>query len=478
MNVPTEANLEREEARRRRPSTALERMLDLMRRPEGATAHEICVDRAREDGTRPKEWTIRSQISNLVSKGGYGIETRYGRAGRKAVYHLNSMPAARPAKDVTVIDVSEMRVVRGPTLRGKITTVVGVIPAKVLVLHHHVPHRDPIRETGYQRRPAGARITQLAREIRNRHVDLPTSVLLNLRSVQDEQVLTKNGPDNYLLCLDPEKSSDDHRLFVVDGQHRIRALQRAIEDGVDVSNIKIPFVCMIGADEMHEMKQFHVVNSNAKSVPTDLAFDLLKARAESDPDFARQIEERGKKWEVDAQGLTKHLAKSSSTWKGCIRLPNTAKGDATVPSASFVKSLKPLLTQTALFQKIKPLERQAQAIDAYWRAIRRVLPETFENPAAYSIQKGVGVTVLHRIFPIVLDLARSGGDSIFEPASYEPIMDRPLKNLQGLNGEGITIQGAEFWRTGRAGAVGSFSSLAGYQRLAGYLQAALPELDL
>ena len=377
------------------------------------------------------------------------------------------------------MNVSEMRVVRGPTLRGKITTVVGVMPAVVLVMHHHVPRRDPIRETGYQRSPARARIIRLASEIRNKDVDLPTSVLLNLRNVRDEQVLTKNGSDNYLLCLDPEKSSDDHRLFVVDGQHRIHALQKAIEDhGVDIGNIKIPFVCMIGADEMQEVEQFHVVNSNAKSVPTDLSFELLKVRAEHDSAFARRIEQRGKKWEVDAQGLTKHLAKSSSTWKGRIRLPNMAKGDTIVPSASFVKSLKPLLTQTALFQSIKPLERQAQVIDAYWRAIRRVLPETFEDPSAYSIQKGVGVDVLHRVLPIVLDLARSSGDSLFEPASYEPIMDKPLKSLQGLNGEGATVQGAEFWRAGRAGAVGGYSSAAGYRRLAEYLQTALPELDL
>ena len=48
--------------------------------------------------------------------------------------------------------------------------------------------------------------------------------------------------------------------------------------------ILIPFVCMIGAGERQEMEQFYVVNSNAKSVRTDLAMDLLKQRAESDPD--------------------------------------------------------------------------------------------------------------------------------------------------------------------------------------------------
>ena len=45
----------------------------------------------------------------------------------------------------------------------------------------------------------------------------------------------------------------------------------------------IPFVCVLGASEREEMEQFYVVNSTAKSVRTDLAYDLLKQRAENDP---------------------------------------------------------------------------------------------------------------------------------------------------------------------------------------------------
>lgn len=374
---------------------------------------------------------------------------------------------------------SEMHVVRGPTLRGKIMTVVGVMPAEVLALHHNVPHRNVLKQTGYQRNPTESRITQLAREIERRRVDLPTSVLLNLRNAKEDDVLEKNGADGYFLRLDPDKASNEHRLFVVDGQHRIRALQKAIDDyETDVQNLKIPFVCMIAADEHNEMEQFHVVNSNAKSVPTDLAYNLMKARAEHDPDFAERMEERGRKWEITAQTLTERLATCSSTWKDRIRLPNSPKGDTTVPSASFVKSLKPLLTQTALFRGIKSPEKQAQVIDTYWRAIRRVLPESFESPSKYNIQKGVGVQALHAIFPVVLDLARSDGGSLFKPESYVPFLDKALNGIDGLNGEGESVQGADFWKTGRMGAAGMFSGAAGKTRLTEYLQLELPEPDI
>ena len=86
--------------------------------------------------------------------------------------------------------LSEMHVVRGPTLRKNIMTVVGVMPAEVLALHHYVPRRNVLQETGYQRNPTESRITQLAREIQKRNVDLPTSVLLNLRGVAEDDVLS------------------------------------------------------------------------------------------------------------------------------------------------------------------------------------------------------------------------------------------------------------------------------------------------
>ncbi len=374
---------------------------------------------------------------------------------------------------------ADLRVVRGPTLRSGIITVVGIIPAEILVVHHFVPYRKVLEQEGYQRIPTESRITQLARELQQNNVDLPTSVLLNLRNCDQDEVLVSTGNDNYLLKLDLEKAASKHRLFVVDGQHRIRALQKAIEEyEVDIRNIKVPFVCMIGGDEMHEMEQFHVVNSNAKSVRTDLALNLLKERAQYDPEFANLLAQRGRKWEVDAQALTERLAKASSTWKNKIRHPNAPVGETTVPSSSFVRSLKPLLTQTALFKSIRDQEKQAQVIDAYWRAIRRILPEAFEQPKNFSLQKGIGVEVMHSIFPVVLDLARSEGGSLYDPQSYAPVLQIALTNLDGLNGDGKTVQGVEFWLAGRHGAAGAFTSAAGKRRLAEYLHTLLPELEI
>ena len=376
---------------------------------------------------------------------------------------------------------SEILVVRGPTLRNDIITVVGVMPAETLVRHRAVPVRSTLKNSGYQRNVTLSRVTQLAGEIRSRNVDLPTSVLLNLRNVREDEVLSRHadGTDNYTLSLDPELAHSRHQLFVVDGQHRIAALEKAMEQyEVDLRNFKLPFVCMIGASEDREMEQFHVVNSNAKSVPTDLAYDLLKARAETDLRYREYLEHRGKKWQIDAQALTERLSTASSTWKGRIRLPNSPKGETTVGSTAFVRSLKILLTQTVLFSGLGDVARQAQVIDTYWRAVRRVFPTAFEEPERYNIQRGIGVEVLHRVLPIVLDLARTEGGSLFSPDTYVPIIRDALCNLDGLNGDGQTVMGEEFWLTGRDGASAAFSSVTGQQRLAERLRVDLPKLDI
>ena len=372
---------------------------------------------------------------------------------------------------------SKIRVVLGPTLRDKTPTVVGIIPASALVLHHYVPHRDVLKSVGYQRNPTNTRISKLAQELLKNKVDLPTSVLLNLRNGDKESVLFKQSSDNYIFQLDPEKSDNEHRLYVVDGQHRIGALKKAINElGADISNIKIPFVCMIGADESREMEQFHIVNSNAKSVPTDLALDLLKARYEEDPSFRTEVIEKSMKWQVDAQKMTQQLTTNNTIWKGRIRLPNMPKGETTVPSASFTKSLKPLLSNRNIFSNVRDLNKQVQILDSFWKGIRRVLPEAFENPFEFSIQKGVGVDVMHSVLLIVMDAIRANNSSLYKPESYTEFLSVPLLNIEGRNGQGESVTGLTFWKAGSEGAVGSFTSAAGKKRLSEYLASLFPDM--
>lgn len=199
--------------------------------------------------------------------------------------------------------------------KGYSPQAVGVIEAAALVERYVIPHRDSRKKQGYQRPTSKARVNKLIADLRRGQVDIPTAVLLNQRDFdrpahlvegnEGDAVLTPNGSD----------------LFVVDGQHRIEALARLVEENPESwGSYELTFVCMLGADEHEEMKQSYVVNSTAKSVRTDLALDLLKQQAENDPLFMDALIQKGEDWKVDAQTITDALDKTR-IWKGRIRLP-------------------------------------------------------------------------------------------------------------------------------------------------------------
>jgi DGQHR domain-containing protein len=363
----------------------------------------------------------------------------------------------------------QIPVVLTETLRKKVPMVVGVITAGSLAEGYSIPRRDARKKTGYQREVSVNRVNRLMKELQARRVDLPTAVLLNLRTY-DKPTHLLNRDGQLFFCL------NDEDLFVVDGQHRIEALCRLVESDTERwSSFEIPFVCMLGASEQEEMEQFYVVNSTAKSVRTDLALDLLKQRAESDPDVLQSLEEQGSAWKVVAQGIAEDLAKTS-LWKHRIRFPGDAKGETTIGSAGIVGSLKVLL-DTPFFRMIQR-EDQIKILDAYWQGLRVVLPEAFNDPLGYTLQKSTGVMAMHAVLVSVIEYLRSKGKSLTEPISFSDALQSALNDLEGDTSLGELARGADFWRAGSHGAAGSFSSNAGRRVLLAKLRGLLPRVEV
>jgi DGQHR domain-containing protein len=364
-------------------------------------------------------------------------------------------------------------VVEGSALRSGTNIITGFVPVGVLLGNFEIPYYNHTTKRGYQRQPQESRINQLASEIRRERVDLPTAVLLNLRTRAAGKAVSNGKLDLKKLFL----SSAATKFFVVDGQHRILAFEKAVEDGwLSGRDFMIPFTCMLGADEDEEMAQFYVVNSTAKAVRTDLAYALIKRRAETEEGLMEALQERGKEWQVLGQTIVERMAVESSVWRGRIRLPAMEKPGTIIPSASMVASLKPLLS-SPFFGRMN-IEQQIRVIEAYWEGIRNVIREAFDDPAEFSVQKGVGVTVLHVLLPEVVELIRDKGLSPTEPESYDRLLSRALTEIQGENATGEVVTGLDFWAVSPRGAVGSYSSSAGRRVLIAKLRTLLPQLDM
>lgn len=368
---------------------------------------------------------------------------------------------------------SNLLIVQGPDLRSGTATIAGYIPAGILIPDGYmIPYYDTRTKKGYQRQPQDTRINQLANDLRKDRTDLPTAVLLNIRK-RDAREAIEGGTLNLDLLHGAAAAAKFH---VVDGQHRILALQKLIEEDTDRwSQFMVPFVCLLGAPEEEEMEQFYIVNSTAKSVKTDLALALLRRRAEKDPSVYEALQERGREWQVDGQAIVEQLALESQIWRQRVRLPSMPKGETTIPSASMVTSLKPLLS-SPYFGGLKK-DQQIKVIDAYWNGIREVLRPAFDDPDEYAVQKGVGVIVMHSVLPHVVECVRNRGLLTTEPSSYRQILEEALTKLQGENAEGEPVSGIDFWGSAPKGAAGSYSSSAGRRVLAAKIRQLLPSVE-
>ena len=364
-----------------------------------------------------------------------------------------------------------------PLRKSGVQVVAGYMPAGALIPgNYDIPTYDARTGKGYQRPLQEARVNELVTDLKKNRVDLPTAILLNLRNQEARQAV-KEGQ----LRLAYLRESASNILFrVVDGQHRVAALSKLIAEDPDGewTDFLIPFVCMVGATEEQEMEQFYVVNSRAKPVRTDLALALLRKLSDRDPKMLERMEEKGKAWQVAAEKLVESMAEHSSVWRGLIRLAGIEKGGTTMPSASMVTSLKPLLG-SSFFSRLS-FAQQQQVVEAFWTGLRNAMRPAFDDPSQYVIQKGVGVVVLHAILVDVMEIVRSTNRSVIDASTYEEIMQGPMEKLQGeaQDGFGTPVQGVDFWRTAPTGAAGSYSSGAGRRVLISKIRQLLPNVEV
>jgi len=268
---------------------------------------------------------------------------------------------------------------------------------------------------------------------------------------------------------------------VVDGQHRVEALVRLYQkNGASKEkweNFAIPFICLLGADRDGEMTEFHVVNTNAKSIDTGLAIDILKQRADNSAAVRDHLTETGRAWVQKAGTLTQMLS-TFDIWKGRIRFPNQEKKGTLITNNGMAASLRPLVEQPGYFQSIGDAEQQVRVINAFWEGIKIAIPEVMERPEDFNIQRNIGVVALHAVMVNVLAVMSSKGMSVLDPGNFSEVMDVPLKELGGRNQDGSWVQGEDFWRRGAMGASSLFNGRTGRRILQAQITEKLPSVAI
>ena len=365
--------------------------------------------------------------------------------------------------------MSKISVVLGDKLTGKYDVAQGYITIGDLVSKKEVDTYDPEdRDSGgYQRMVSKQRVKALAKRLLEDDLYVPTSILVNIRKFSNSSL--KTIKDN-----NAELDLAKYKLHVVDGQHRTGAYEEVLEN-LDEDARKIweeklvSIVFLLGVDQDIEREFFHDVNSNAKSIPASYIQELITKMVLVNPSY--HVPEKDA-WKVEADAVMKILNEKSGIWKNKIKFPGSKVG--VIPNSGFVNTLKPLLNDKWFGNMLSGPEEQAEVLMAFWDGIdlhfKNSEENPFENTKTFSIQKRIGTAVLHGMLLPVKEymnedgLANVNHKGYLDPKTWENYQARFL-SLQDYNGNNDLISGVDFWKTGKEGAIGKYSSGAGTKDL-------------
>jgi DGQHR domain-containing protein len=287
---------------------------------------------------------------------------------------------------------------------------------------------------GYQRKLDKGRVEKIARYSERRDAIMPVAGLLNIR--EKNALKFRNG----ILTV-----PDGVHAYVVDMQHRMKGLILAKDNKLIQRSFPFPVVFTEGLSHLDEAAQFYIINTKAKKMDVALTRRLL-----IENDRVKDIAEV-KPWEVPAVRITIALNKKiqGNPWFGAIRQPNEEKLLSHVATEkSFVSSLRNLLIR----KRGVNAERVARSLAAFWTAIRANIPDAFNEPKIYLIQKTAGIFAFNFFI----------APRILYKYSDKEFVER-LSGLKKLR--------ADFWKgKNESGARKFGTGMAGYANLAHHVE--------
>ncbi len=342
------------------------------------------------------------------------------------------------------------------SVNGK-PVVIGAVRAGDYAPMFDVDQYDPSSEgdigdegEGYQRTEEETRVVSYVKNLVSKQSDTNTALICNIRNFKDSDLSEKNG----ILYLELDR--DIIELFVVDAQHRSAGYRTIMEDkeladSLNFQDIPLPVIFYLGEDLDHEKLTFFNTNFYPKAVAINNKQELQIGIIE--------VTDKEKK----AIQLMKLMRNNSPTWEGKLIKPNSKIG--LVNSSAFTTSIKQHIATQSWFESLE-VSTLYTMFDSFWEGVKITLPECFEEPEKYALQKAVGLNTMHSILPFIFMKIKDNGEKVDDPTSWAKYLGY-LKTHKTDNREipPTPVEGHLFWLTGKSGGAGRYSSAAGKAEL-------------
>lgn len=183
--------------------------------------------------------------------------------------------------------------------------------------------------------------------------------------------------------------------YVIDGQHRIQAVEKAIEEGTDLTDYEFG-VTLTNFPIEQEMIHFRNLNYTGNRPPKGLGQTITQ---QLNAKFGWQP----RNWTEQAQNRATTVAMKlgmdiESPWYNKIALGGIRKRSFhTTVQAQLVKTLEPLFISGRFSDPNEDVKHTYELVLGFWKAVAVVWPEAMENSQGSLIQRTGGYAPLNRL---------------------------------------------------------------------------------
>lgn len=286
---------------------------------------------------------------------------------------------------MSTITVPTFKIVQNET-----PMLVFIASARLVYEHFDVSRRIENKILGYQRSFSKSRIKEIQRYINQEQGIIPNSILVNL-----DQGKYSYSEETHQLSLYETESLG----LIIDGQHRVKGCYEANPD------FPLMVVATLGLSVKEQARIFITINRTQKGVPASLYLDLMNLLEGDIEDF----DQEGISAERRATEIAIRLNEDEqSPLYQLIR--RTGDAGFGISLSEFVNQMKDYVEPKNGKLANYGFEQQYKIFEIYFRAIKAVFLEQWEDPNSY-ILKTVGfggiMKAFYEIFNLVIQKSQS-----------------------------------------------------------------------